>query len=106
MSIQEKRRAPRYRVNCPVAFAVEDAAGTGTLFNLSEQGCAIESSTPVPDEGYASLSITLPDQAEPVVVELARVRWVTRTEFGLEFRILSRAARRRLQRFLLIDQVA
>ncbi|MBI3356111.1 MAG: PilZ domain-containing protein [Nitrospirae bacterium] len=106
MAMQEERCIPRYRVNCPAAFVVEGAAGTGKVFNLSEKGCGIESSTPVPDEGCASLSITLPDQAEPVVVELACVRWVTRAEFGLEFRILSRPARRRLQRFLLIEQVA
>ena len=104
--MQENRLVPRHRVDCPVTFVVEDVAGTGTVFNLSEQGCAIESLAPVPNEGYASVSITLPDQADPVVVELARLRWVTRVEFGLEFRILSRTARRRLQRFLLIDQVA
>lgn len=102
----ENRIVPRHRVDCPIAFVVEDVVGEGIVFNLSEQGCAIESSAPIPGEGYASASITLPGIAGPVVVDLARVRWVTRAEFGLEFRILSHAARRRLQQFLLADQAA
>jgi hypothetical protein len=102
----EDRLALRHRVDCPIEFVVEDVAGAGTVFNLSEQGCAVESSAPVPGDGYASACITLPGQADPVVVDLACVRWMTRTEFGLEFRILSRTARRRLQRFLLADQAA
>jgi len=102
----ENRVAPRHRVDCPIAFVVEDVTGTGIVFTLSEQGCAVESSVSVPGDGYASASITLPGQADPVVVDLARVRWVTRAEFGLEFRILSRTARRRLRRFLLADQAA
>jgi hypothetical protein len=104
--MQENRLIPRYRVDCPIAFVIEGVAGTGTVFNLSEQGCAVESPAPVPGEGYASASITLPEQADPVLVDLARVRWVTRAEFGLEFRILSRMARRRLQQFLFADQAA
>lgn len=102
----EERRVPRHSVECPATFVVEDVDGAGVVFNLSEQGCAIASAVSVPDEGYASVSITLPGQADPALVELARVRWATRQEFGLEFRIVSRAARRRLQRFLSLDQAA
>lgn len=106
MALQENRLVSRHRVNCPASFAVEDVSGTGTVYNLSEQGCAIESSTAIPDGGYASVSFTLPDHSDPVVVELARVRWVTRGEFGLEFRIVGRSSRRRLQRYLYMDQAA
>jgi hypothetical protein len=102
----EQRQIPRYQVDCPVTFVVDDVPGTGTVFNLSEEGCAIETVVAVPADGYVSLCITLPGDVEPVVVDLARVRWVTRTEFGCEFRILGRSARKRLQRFLVRDRAA
>ena len=102
----EGRRVPRHHVECPVSFAIEDVAGEGVVYNLTDRGCAIASAVSVPDDGYASASITLPGQLEPVVVELARVRWATRQEFGLEFRIVSRAAKHRLQKFLSLAQAA
>ncbi len=104
--MQDQRHTPRYRVECPVSFAVEDVSGTGTVFNLSEEGCAIESGIGIPHDGYASLSLILPGDLEPVTVELARIRWVAQTGFGCEFRILSRAARARLQRYLCLDRAA
>lgn len=102
----ELRRQPRFQVNCPVSFVVEDEAGVGVIYNLSEEGCAIESDVSVPQEGYASVSLTIPGASDPVVVDLARVRWVTRHEFGLEFRIISQAARKHIRRYLLLDQAA
>ncbi len=104
--MQEQRQIPRHQVDCPVTFVVEDIPRTGTIFNLSEGGCAIQSGVPVPNSGYASLSITFPEEVEPVVVDLALVRWVTRTEFGCEFRIVGSKARTRLQRHLLRDRAA
>ncbi len=93
-------------MNCPATFIVEDVEGVGTIDNLSERGCAISSTVVVPGEGYATVSITLPDQAEPLCVDLARVRWATQTGFGLEFRMLSHAARQRLMRFLTVPKAA
>jgi hypothetical protein len=104
--MEDGRRYPRHKADWPVVFTVEDVRGTGVVYNLSEHGCAIATDVSVPDDGYASLSITLPGNREPVVVELARVRWATRREFGLEFRILNRDGKRRLARFLALDLAA
>ncbi len=101
-----QRHTPRNRVECPVFFAVEDVSGAGMVFNLSDEGCAVESVIAVPHDGYASLSLTLPGEIEPVVIELARIRWVTQTAFGCQFRILSHTARKRLQRYLSLDRAA
>jgi len=89
-----------------VSFVIENVAGTGTIYNLSEWGCAIESDVAVPQEGYASLSITIPGMSGPLVVELARVCWMTRREFGLEFRVITRSARTRIERYLFRSQTA
>lgn len=102
----EQRQAPRHHVDCSVTFVVEDISGSGTVFNLSEEGCAIERTVPVPPTGYASLFITIPGDSDPVVIDLARLRWVTRSEFGCEFRIMSQAARKRVQRYLVMDRAA
>jgi hypothetical protein len=104
--IVNRRRSPRLSVQCPVSFAIEDVEGTGTAFNLSEYGCAVTTSVPVPDEGYASAAITIPGQAEPIMIDLARVRWASPTAFGLEFRILRHNSRKRLLRFLALAQAA
>jgi len=104
--MEEQRYVPRHHVECSVTFVVEDVSGTGTVFNLSQDGCAIESRVPVPPTGYASLFISFPGDPDPVVIDLARLRWVTRSEFGCEFRIMSQAARKRVQRYLVMDRAA
>ena len=104
--MMNKRRAPRLSVNCQVSFAIEDTEGTGTVYNISEHGCAVTTAVPVPDEGYASASITVPGQREPIIVELAHVRWASPNEFGLEFQILRGNSRRRLLQFLASAQAA
>ncbi|MGA6828377.1 PilZ domain-containing protein [Nitrospira sp. NS4] len=104
--MQDARQSPRLSVNCPVSFVIENVAGTGTIYNLSERGCAIESDVAVPQEGYASLTITIPGMPDQLVVELARVCWMTRREFGLEFRVITRSARKRIERYLFRSQAA
>lgn len=104
--MQEARRAARRVVECPISFVIEDVAGADRIYNLSEEGCAVESDVPVPQEGYAAVDIVIPGTSDPVNVELARVRWVTRHEFGLEFRIMSPAARKSLHDFLRLDRAA
>jgi len=104
--MQDARRAPRVSVNCPVSFVIENVTGTGTIYNLSEWGCAVESDVPVPQDGYASLSITIPGLPDPLVVDLARVCWMTRREFGLEFRVITRSARKSIERYLFRSQAA
>lgn len=102
----ESRCEIRRTVECRTCFHVEDVSGEGIAYNLSERGCAISSAQTVPDEGYASLTLELPGQREPVQIELARVRWATRQEFGVEFRIMSRVAKQQLQRCLALAQAA
>lgn len=104
--MQDARRAPRISVSCPVSFVIENVTGTGTIYNLSEWGCAVESEVLVPQDGYASLSITIPGMPEPLVVELARVCWMTRREFGLEFRVITRSVRKHIERYLFRAEAA
>ena len=102
----EGRCEVRKQVECRASFHVEDVSGEGVAYNLSERGCAISSPVSVPDEGYASLVLQLPGQVEPIHIDLARVRWAMRQEFGLEFRIVSKGAKQQLLKSLALARAA
>ena len=64
------------------------------------RGCAIESSAFVGEGGHISLKIDLGDGAERLSVDLARIQWLTRREFGVEFLIFNDDGEARLTRYL------
>jgi len=96
------RRDVRYQVKCPVAFVVDGKPGDGTVFNLSRGGCAIETDMYAGVDDPVSLQITVSTQPTPITIELGKVRWSTRREFGIEFMVVERASKRRLDEFLLV----
>jgi PilZ domain len=96
------RRDVRYQVKCPVAFVVDGKPGEGATFNLSCGGCAIETDLYVGADDPISLQITVSSQPTPITIELGKVRWSTRREFGVEFMVIERASKRRLDDFLLV----
>lgn len=95
------RRHPRGPVECPVTFYLEDGTpGTGRLYDLSQAGCGIVSELHAMQGSYVVLSIGLPDPSSVISVELARVRWAMRQEFGVEFILIPRADKAKLDQFL------
>jgi hypothetical protein len=96
------RRDVRYQVKCPVAFVVDGKPGEGATFNLSCGGCAIETDLYVGADDPISLQITVSNQPTPITIELGKVRWSTRREFGVEFMVVESASKRRLDDFLLV----
>jgi hypothetical protein len=95
------RRDVRYQVRCPVAFVVDGKPGEGSTFNLSRGGCAIETEMFTAVDDPISLQITVSNQPMPIMIELGKVRWSTRREFGVEFMVVEGVAKRRLDEFLL-----
>ena len=96
------RRDVRYEVKCPVAFVVDGKPGDGATFNLSRGGCAIETDMYAGVDDPVSLQITVSNQPTPITIELGKVRWSTRREFGVEFMVVEPASKRRLDDFLLV----
>ena len=96
------RKDVRYQVQCPVAFVIDGKAGQGNTFNLSRGGCAIESDMTAASGDPISLEITFPGQPTPIAVELGKVRWATRREFGVEFMVVSGDSKDRLDDFLIL----
>ena len=93
-------RADRQFVDCPVQFTRDDGVtGEGRIFNVSLDGCAVRSRTPVVEGMYLSLTIEgLGDP--PISIELARTRWASSDEFGVKFLILYQKHRHALLRWL------
>jgi len=72
--------------------------GEGRLLNLSLGGGAIESPVAVSRGDYLKLQIQLPDQATPLEIDLAPVRWVEGKTFGVEFITMQPSAKHTLNR--------
>jgi len=83
-----------------VSFASDEVAGTGIMYNLSKEGCAIESQTHMPMNSYVQLEVQVSPDEPPVLVEFAAVRWSTRTEFGAEFLTLAEVSKQRILKYL------
>ena len=95
------RKDTRFSVRCPVTYVLEDAACQGTTFNLSRGGCAIESDAMAPEGESVSLQIMAPGQPTAIRVELGKVCWATRREFGVEFMVILEDSKERLNHFLI-----
>lgn len=96
------RKDVRYQVQCPVEFVVDGKPGQGTTFNLSRGGCALGTDMFAAVDDPVSLLITVSNQPTPIVIELGKVRWSTRREFGVEFMVVENVSKRRLDDFLLV----
>jgi len=96
----EARAAPRISVDLPVSFVSEEGPGEGTIYNISEGGCAVQTTSHVPEQTYVRLQVPVPDGGPPVNIDFASVRWSTRDEFGLKFLQMRGEGRSRLERWL------
>lgn len=96
-----QRARDRLFMTCPVMFAGVPFIGEGYLLNLSPVGCTVECERSVLDGSYMRLRVLLPDHVPSIDINLAAVRWVRGSRFGVEFLHLPAQERSRLDRFLL-----
>lgn len=96
----ELRRGQRVPIQIEVSFTSDETTGRGVIYNLSKEGCAIESQTHIPINSYLQLDIQLVQGEAPVIVELAAVRWSTRNEFGAEFLTVREDGKARILKYL------
>ena len=96
-----QRARDRLFMTCPVMFAGVPFIGEGYLLNLSPVGCTVECERSVLDGSYMRLRVLLPDHVPSIDIDLAAVRWVRGSRFGVEFLHLPAQERSRLDRFLL-----
>ncbi len=94
------RSSTRAAVTYPVRLSSDSIRGEGMVVNLSIPGCAIETDLPIQPGEYLELQVMAPDQARPLAVELAKVRWATRQKVGIEFIRVRRDEQRRIQQLI------
>jgi hypothetical protein len=82
--------------------------GQGTVINLSVPGCAIQTDLPVQPGDYLELLLMTPDQARPLTVTLAKVRWAALQTAGIEFIRVRRDDQGRIQHLIgqVLDEAA
>ena len=94
------RKDTRFSIRCPVTCVLEEGPCEGTMFNLSRGGCAIECEEMVSEGESVSLQIMAPGQPTAIRVELGKVCWATRREFGVEFLVIQGDSKERLNHYL------
>jgi hypothetical protein len=106
----DSRKSPRIPVECPLSFCAEGPAGqviaqdTGTIRDLSSSGCSIQSPTALDKGAYLRITIALPGHDAQVDVDLAKVRWASQHDFGVEFLVLNDREQARLRGFVAFRQ--
>lgn len=95
-----RRKYPRFQVDLPVSFSEDRLEGTGTMIDLSVEGCRIRSEASVFTGDYLAMQLHLPDQDCPLRIDLAAVRWSIGQEFGVEIIRLSPDQQTRLRELI------
>jgi hypothetical protein len=99
-SLMEGRKHTRFAVQLPVSFSGDQFSERGTILNLSAEGCAITSDAVASAGIYLQLTMQLREREEPIEVDLAAVRWVSASRFGVEFIRIRPEAGERLEIFV------
>ncbi len=81
----EIRKVRRFAVQLPSTFGDNAKKESGTVLNLSAQGCAMMAERIPVISTYISLQVDLLNGMAPVDIEVAGVRWVSGRRCGLEF---------------------
>ena len=84
-SSTDQRKFPRVPVSLPVYFGNGVIAQSGTVLDLSREGCRIRCPDLAPEVKYVQVEIRLDEPHGTLVVELAVRRWSRDGELGVEF---------------------
>ena len=102
MMSKNNRKLRRFAIQVPCILGNHTYKAEGTILNLSAQGCAVMTVQPPSTLSYLALQIELPDNATPIEIELAGVRWVSEQRCGLEFIRISPEMANRLGSFVAV----
>ena len=80
-----KRIHSRVTINRRVAYQHVKGQGEGIILDMSLKGCRIRGVAPGLCGMRLRLQLWLPDQSQPVKVELAAIRWVQKNIFAVSF---------------------
>jgi DNA-binding response OmpR family regulator len=81
----DQRKFPRVPVSLPVYFSDGMIAQSGTVVDISREGCRIRCPDAAPDMTYFQVEIQLDESQGTLTVNLAVRRWSRDKELGIEF---------------------
>jgi CheY-like chemotaxis protein len=84
-SSTEQRKFPRLPVSFPVYFSNGMIGQSGTIVDISREGCRIRCPDTAPDMKYFQVEIQLDEPQGMLTVNLAVRRWSRDKELGIEF---------------------
>lgn len=92
------RQYSRFQVHHPVHYMTSDIVGSGYLLDLSLRGCRLLGDSQLMSGSILTLRVTIPDHAEALLIDAARVRWIHEHAAGIEFPHISAAQMRQLRK--------
>jgi PilZ domain len=96
----DSRKDRRFAVQLPSVFREGEQMDQATVLNLSLQGCALTAERLPKAQSYLSLQVDMLNGTEPVLIELAAVRWVSGYQCGVEFIRMAPEMTTRLRSFV------
>lgn len=84
-SATEQRKNKRFPVLVPVSFGDGVTAQTGTVVDISHEGCRIRCPDAAPGAKYFRAEIRLDDPYGTLTVDLVVMQWSRLGEFGIQF---------------------
>ncbi len=104
MKVDGRRQFPRFLVQFQIVLLLDGVEiGNGTCYELSAEGCTMESQANLETDDHVALQLYLSDHQDPttpLMVELAAVRWTSQPKLGLEFTSLPSGGQQRLRQYV------
>jgi hypothetical protein len=95
------RRHQRFSVHFQSVLSSQQRVGWfGTVMNLSKGGCLVEADSQVYSGMYVTMSLEVPGETSPILVERAAVRWNRGREIGVGFITVAPPNQERLDKLL------
>ena len=95
------RRHQRFPVQIQsVISSLHRVEWVGTIVNLSKGGCLVEAASQVYSGMHVALSLDVPGETSPILVERAAVRWNRGREVGVGFITVAPPHQERLDKLL------
>lgn len=80
----ERRTSPRIPVRFAIAFSADHGRGQGTLSDLSQEGCLIQTDNPPPAGTILEVKLFVTENEMPLEAA-ATVNWVDGKRMGIKF---------------------
>jgi hypothetical protein len=97
---EDRREYSRMPMNFPASFSCDSLEGSGTVVEISMNGCSLQANTIVAAGSIVRMALKFSEELPPVNLEAAIVRAVRANRIGVEFLRFHYQDRERLQVFL------